>query len=191
MKAVDILKKLKTVGFQVSADDRDILLDGNAVLSDNLRQDIQANKPEILFHLRTREYARLREQALALSAWIDDSSLPLKERQARLPEYDSLVERIGELQEHVDHYRESGLDRWCREGWILIHSELLNELIIVIRNSEIQAPDGYPVYEFREVKMLEGKSDQQIRQAHAVKKAFEGEIVEPTKKQRSKKGVSP
>ena len=179
MTVSKILGKLQGAGFSVSFD-KDIVLHGEGDLSDELRDLVQQNKQEILYHLRTSEYTKLTKQAEELASWLNDSSVPLPDREKRLPEYEALVEQISELQPYIDYYKESGLDRWYSEGWLLLHSELLNELIVIIRDETVDLPSGvgaYPVYQFSEVEALSGKTDEVIRGVHATKKVFKGEVV--------------
>ncbi len=183
-----IINKLNSAGFTVSFDDQDILLDtpsGEAVLSDELKAVVHDNKPEILFFLRMREYNQLRAQAEKLGAYLNSPAEPLPARKERLPEYERLIEQIGVLQGWVDHYQESGLDRWYRDGWVLIFSNLLNEMIVLIRSAEVKLPESarvYPAYFFEEVQLLDGKDDQTIRAAHSVKKTFNGQVAKGAKK---------
>ncbi len=179
MIALEILNKLEGAGFSVSFDE-DIVLHGQGTLSDELKNLVQVNKQEILFHLRTREYTRLRAEANKLAEWIDNSDAPIQERRERVPEFKKLVNRIAELQPHIDHYEKSGLGSWYGQGWLLIHSNLLNELIVVVRDADVQVPEGagaYPVYEMREVKALKDADEEQIRGAHRVKKVFKGKVA--------------
>lgn len=190
MSVIEILDKLKAAGFSVSSDSQDILLDGDAVLDDDLRRAIQANKQELLFHLRTDEYARLTAQARELAEWIDNSDAPIEERRERVPEFKELVNRIAELQPFIDAYQKNGTAQWREKGWLLLHSDLLNEMIVVVRGTDVQLPEGargYPVYSFKEVEALAGASEEQIREAHKIKKAFNGEVVKAQNLRYSKK----
>ena len=177
-----IITKLHSAGFSVSFDDQDILLDNpsvQAVLDDELKETIQVNKQELLFHLRSREYSRLTEQAEKLDAYLNGPSTPRSEREARLEEYEHLVKRISELQSYIDHYQGSGLGSWYESGWMLLHSEILNELIVVVRDETIKVPEGtqhFPKYLLKEINKLKHLDEQQIKQAHSVKKVFQGNI---------------
>ncbi len=183
MSIDNILKTLKSAGYVVGFDSENILIDlpdgGTVHLDARLRQDILSNKPEILFHLRSREYNRLRSQAESLGAYLDDPAAPLPARKEKLPEYERLTERIADLQGWTDYYEQSGLSRWYSEGFLLIFSELLSEVICVVRDPEIRLPAGcagYPVYQFSEVTALDGKMDDHIRAAHSTKKVFSGQV---------------
>lgn len=184
MTAFEILNKLKGAGFSVSFDE-DIILHGQGDLDDELRHLVEENKSELLYHLRTREYDRLTGEAGKLASYLNDSPAPLPGRESQLFKYEALVDRIAELQPHIDRYQESGLTRWYSEGWLLVHSEILNELIVVIRDPDVKLPAGaraYPVYLFKEVETLAGKNDQTICAANKVKKTFKGKIEAGGKK---------
>ncbi len=80
MNIDSILKNLKSAGFDVSFDDHDIFLNnstGQAVLDDELKEVIQSNKQEILYHLRIREYIQLYTQTKKLTECLNDSASPL------------------------------------------------------------------------------------------------------------------
>ncbi|MBW8003123.1 MAG: hypothetical protein FVQ80_14070 [Planctomycetes bacterium] len=182
MKIETILKKLKSAGFKISFDEQDILLDnptGNAVLDNQLKEAVKANRQEILFRLRTCEYRHLRAEANKLAEWIDNSDAPIQERRERVPEFKKLVNQIAELQGFVDAYQKNGTAQWYEKGWLLLHSDLLGEMIVVVRDADVQLPEGsrgYPVYEFKEVEALTGASEEQIRETHKIKRVFQGKI---------------
>ncbi len=179
MTVSKILGKLEGAGFSVSFDE-DIVLHGQKPLDDELKNLVQDNKQEILFHLRTGEYTKLTKRAEELAGYLNDHpATPLRKPEERLAEYEQLVDRISELQPYIDHYELSGLGRWYSEGWFLLHSDLLNEIIVIVRDPETKLSAGcsiYPIYQFSEVKALDGKSDDQIRAVHKTKKVFSGEV---------------
>ena len=194
MKASNVLKKAEAAGFQVSADDRDIILDGDAVLDDGLRQDIQANKQEILWLLRHREFRQLRTRATELASWMDSADAPIEERMGKIAEFTELIDRIAELQAFIDRYARDGSDTWWGKEYLLLFSQVLGEIVCVVRGSEVKPPEGmlaYPRYLFCEVKTLQGASDEQIRKVHKVKQVFSGQVMDSAKaKQRSKRRAS-
>ena len=182
MNIDSILKNLKSAGFDVSFDDHDIFLNnstGQAVLDDELKDVIQSNKQEILYHLRIREYIQLYTQTKKLTECLNDSASPLAAQKEQFPQLEALINKISELEPFIQHYKASGLTQWYESGWLLIHSELLNELVVLVKDENVELPTGakaYPVYLFKEVESLDGKSDEIIRAAHRIKKAFSGEI---------------
>lgn len=82
----------------------------------------------------------------------------------------------------------------------MIQSELLSrEIVVVARDQDSlkNIPDSakhYRVYLFEEVTALGGSTDNEIRQAHAVKRVFDGEIEagqESTRQPTGKHAVGP
>ncbi len=178
-----ILKTLKSASYVVGFDDHDILIDlpdgGIVNLDDGLRADVLQQKQEILFFLRSKKYNQLRAQAESLGAYLDDTSILPAERGKRLAEYEDIVKQIAALEPVIQHYEESGLSRWYGQGWFLLHSDLLNEIIVIVRDPSIKLPAGcsnYPVYQPKEVTALDGKTDEVIKAAHSAKKVFSGQV---------------
>jgi len=183
MSIENILNNLKSAGLIVGFDDHDILIDlpngGTVHLDDGLKEDILQHKQEILFLLRNRQYSHLRSQAEKLAEYLNSSAVPLSEKRKRLSEYENLVNGIADLEPFIQYYRESGLAQWYESGWVLIYSNLLNEIIVLIRSAEVKLPESaqvYPIYMFEEIQQLSGKPDDHIRAAHKTKKIFNGKI---------------
>ncbi len=183
MNIDNILKTLKSAGYTVGFDSENILIDlpdgGTVTLDDRLRAEILHHKPEILFFLRMRAYNQLRAQAESLGEYLNSSAEPLPARKARLPEYENLLDEIAVLEPVIQHYEESGLCRWYKDGFLLLYSQLLAEIIVLIRDPEIKLPPGcssYPLYRLEEVTALSGKTDEVIKAAHLTKKVFTGQV---------------
>ncbi len=189
MSIDNILNNLKSAGYTVGFDSENILIDlpdgGTVTLDDKLRADVLQQKQEILFFLRSKKYNQLRAQAESLGAYLDDTSILPAERGKRLAEYEDIVEQIAALEPVIQHYEESCLCRWYKDGFLLLYSQLLAEIIVLIRDPEIRLPagcTGYPLYRLEEVTALSGKSNDHIKAAHAVKKAFKGQVAKGAKK---------
>ncbi len=179
-----LIKDIESKGIQLKPLDDSVWLSKENLTAEVIKQ-VKTNKPEILYFLRSREYNQLRTQAEKLGACLDDTAAPLPAREEKLSEYESLTEQIADLQGWTDYYEQSGLSRWYSEGWVLIFSNLLNEMIVLIRSAEVKLPESarvYPAYFFEEVQLLDGKDDQTIRAAHSVKKTFNGQVAKGAKK---------
>ncbi len=177
-KALDLIKNLEGKGVQFEPRGERIWISSKDLPAETM-DTIQAGRQEALWFLRTRLYTKLRTQAEKLASYLDDTSVPLPDREQKLPGYEDLVGRISELQLFIDHYQASGLDRWYSQGWLLIHSDLLGEMIVLIRDPEVKLPESarvYPIYQFSEVQVLDGKSDEIVRAAYMTKKTFNGKI---------------
>ncbi len=173
-----LIQDLEAEGIQLKPLEDSVWLSKENLTAEIINQ-VKENKPEILFFLRMREYRQLTAQAHKLAVWLNDHATPLAARKEKLQEYESLLEQIADLQPFTDHYQESGLAHWYDSGWLLIHSELLNELVVMVKDETVELPAGaraYPVYLFKEVESLDGKSDEIIRAAHRTKKAFSGRV---------------
>jgi hypothetical protein len=71
-----------------------------------------------------------------------------------------------------------------QQGWVVIHSSLLNENVVWCRDETVSIParlSGLPRYTLAEIKILTSEpepSPDDLRLLHAAKKAFRGVFVE-------------
>lgn len=78
-----------------------------------------------------------------------------------------------------------------KEGFVILESEVLGERIVVLwddKRIEDALETGLVVYRKPEVELLEGLSEQAIKDVHKIKKTFKGWVWQsdsPTKSEKS------
>jgi len=102
MTAADLLRDLAAAGLMLELVGDRIRVSDPDRLTEEQRQALTEHRAQVLAQLRLREHARLVAEADALSMCLDDSQKPYAEREARLPEYLALLDKIAELQPYVD-----------------------------------------------------------------------------------------
>ncbi|MGA2380230.1 MAG: hypothetical protein ABSG85_13090 [Spirochaetia bacterium] len=157
-------------------------IDVPGTLPRDIEEAILANRSEVLFHLADQERSEVLTRLEALRKKINEGDEPAEDRPGlRDVAFDPLLDRLWVLERVIAGYEQSGLASWYREGWVMIHSSLLSETVVVVRDEVAlrNLPGGarvFPMYRFEEMEALKDCDEPAIRRAHAYKRAFHGSV---------------
>lgn len=69
----------------------------------------------------------------------------------------------------------------AQRGWAALRSDVLGETVLIVRDMDVPLPEAlrrrYVRYTFREVQLLRGTSPEALREIHAAKRVFGGEVI--------------
>jgi hypothetical protein len=125
---------------------------------------------------RKHRLADIKAEADRLREFLDDQSVELDDRTPWVSRFEWLLEEMSLIVERDLHNERV----FAQVGWAPIHSEILGETIIAIRDQAVEVPDRFSdlqPYTRHEAELLDGLSDDHIRESHQIKKVFGGRIA--------------
>ncbi len=171
MTAVELIERCRRLRNPLRLSRDGLKIAADRAPPERVADNICRQKDEVRYFLAMEERALTSRRLLSLESGVH-MELPDEVRRLR--------ERLSLLEAVLGDFNRRGLNSWYAKGWIMVHSQLLNEVVVVVRDDSVELPSGaaaFPCYRFSEVQELQGMDQETIRRVHGLKKTFRGEIV--------------